>query len=203
MDFSSLLNLDLNSTSDAILASPPSVLLNHAIPGCGIISQLLLRSLGFDIGMILPGLMFIYGLGYSGHKLYNHLYEYVFAYFISSIHIEDNDYMYDTIMDWVAKRQMTKVSRDLKAVTKWTSIYNDNDGDSDDEDQPDNDDVLDDRGIFNFESGPAMVHLASSLTTEPIRSGMRVATLYYPAATRRPATAGATSRRQSTWSSGT
>jgi chaperone BCS1 len=64
-----------------------------------------------------------------------------------NIQIEDDDELFSQMMEWIAEQQMTKVSRDLKAVTKWVSSYEQ----SEEEANASDDDVLDDSGIFNFE----------------------------------------------------
>lgn len=117
------------------------------IPGYGNISQLIYRSFGIDVGYVVSGCLVVFGLFQGAQFLYNRSYDYISSYFTSSIYIEDNDALYSQVMKWVAEQRMTKVSRDLKAVSKWVSNYQDDEDELDDDDF----DVLDEKGIFNFE----------------------------------------------------
>ena len=117
------------------------------VPGYGSLSMLIYRFLGVDVGYLASGCLVLFGLFQAGTWLYTRSFDYISSYFTSSIYIEDNDALYSQVMKWVAEQRMTKVSRDLKAVSKWVSNYQDDDGELDDSDF----DVLDEKGIFNFE----------------------------------------------------
>lgn len=145
MDFSRLLSIDFNSSNSTL--SLPSLLMDALIPGYGNISQLIYRFFGIDVGYVVSGCLVVFGLFQAAQFLYSRSYDYISSYFTSSIYIEDDDALYGQVMKWVAEQRMTKVSRDLKAVSKWVSNY------QDDEDELDDDDfnVLDEKGIFNFE----------------------------------------------------
>lgn len=125
------------------------------IPGYGIISQLILRFLGFDIGLVVSGCLVIFGLFQGAQFLYSKSYGYIMSYFSSTVFIEDNDQLYTQIMTWLAEQQMTKESRGLKAVTKWINAYQDDDEGDDVDDEY----VLDDNGLFNFEKWASKVPL--------------------------------------------
>lgn len=145
MDFTRLLSIDWNASNSTM--SLPSLLMDALVPGYGTISQLIHRNLGIDVGYLASGCLVIFGLFQAAQFLYNRSFEYISSYFTSSIYIEDNDTLYSQVMKWVAEQRMTKVSRDLKAVSKWVSNYQDDEDELDDDDF----DVLDDKGIFNFE----------------------------------------------------
>jgi chaperone BCS1 len=148
MDISRLqaLVVDL-STSNSTLSSLPSALMEATLPGYGIISQLIFRLFGIDIGLVVSGSLVIFALFQGGLFLYRRGYDYFLEYFTSSIEIEDDDDLYKQILGWVAEQRMTKISRTLRAVSQ----YANNNDDEDQETDPDDEDVLDDKGIFNFE----------------------------------------------------
>ena len=134
-------------TNTTQLPSVPSTLLEAFIPGYGIFSQIIYRTLGFDIGLIVSGGLVVVGLSKGWQYLYLWSYGYFASYFMSSVTIEDEDHLFRQIVEWVAEQNMTRVSRDLMAVTKWVSAYED----SDEEQNAKDEDVLDECGIFNFE----------------------------------------------------
>ncbi|CAE7186618.1 hypothetical protein CFE70_006477 [Pyrenophora teres f. teres 0-1] len=141
---SMLLDLDLdghNSTSNTTLGALPSLLLNQFFPGFGLLSQLLLRHVGVDVTVILPILLGLWALLYGGRTVYTHVYDYVLVYFVSTMHIEKDDNLYDSTMDWVSSHHMTATSRDIIAETDPRGY------DSDEEDE---DIISDGTGIFNY-----------------------------------------------------
>ncbi|KAF2448826.1 BCS1-like ATPase-like protein [Karstenula rhodostoma CBS 690.94] len=148
MDFSRLnsLKFDLGS-ANATLPSLPSTLLDALIPGYGIFSQVVFRLLGFDIGLLVSGCLVVIGLAKGGQYLYHRVYAIFASYFMSSVQIEDEDQLFRQVVEWIAEQNMTRVSRDLMAVTKWVSAYED----SDEEQNAKDEDVLDESGIFNYE----------------------------------------------------
>lgn len=148
MDFTRLqhLKFDLHS-SNTTLTSLPSTLLEALIPGYGIFSQIIFRLLGFDIGLVVSGCLVLFGIAKGAQYAYYKTYELFASYFMSSVEIEDGDQLFGQLMEWIAEQRMTKRSRDLKAVTKWVSAYED----SDEEQNAKDEDVLDESGIFNYE----------------------------------------------------
>ncbi|KAG9376395.1 SpoVK ATPase of the AAA+ class [Pyrenophora tritici-repentis] len=103
---SMLLDMDLdgpNTTSNTTLGALPSLLLNQSFPGYSLLSQLLQRHLGVDVSVILPTLFGFWALFYSGRAVYMYLYDYVLVYFVSTLHIERADNLYDSTMDWPLK----------------------------------------------------------------------------------------------------
>lgn len=149
MDFIKLqaARFDLAGNTNATTASLPSTLLDSLIPGYGIVSQIIFRVLGFDIGLAVSGVLVIFALAKGGQFFYSKSYELFSGYFMSSIQVEEDDELFNQIMEWIAEQNMTKNSRDLMAVTKWVSAYEE----SDEEANASDEDVLDETGIFNFE----------------------------------------------------
>lgn len=148
MDFTKLNNLSFDlGSANATLPSLPSTLLDALIPGYGIFSQVVFRLLGFDIGLLVSGCLVVIGLTKGGQYLYYRAYAVFAAYCMSSVQIEDDDQLFRQVVEWIAEQNMTRVSRDLMAVTKWVSAYED----SDEEQNAKDEDVLDESGIFNYE----------------------------------------------------
>lgn len=131
------------SKSNSTLDSLPSTLLDATIPGYGLISQIIFRAFGVDIGLLGFGCLILFALIQGGHYFYKRTYEYFEKYFTSSIEIDNDDDIYEQILKWIAQQRMTKVSRDLRAVTEQDN--------SEDGDDTDNEDVLDDQGMFNYD----------------------------------------------------
>ena len=128
MDFSTLNSLKLDfSSTNTTLPSLPSALLDAFIPGYGIFSQVVFRLLGFDIGLLVSGCLVVIGLSKGWQYLYLWAYGFFASYFMSSVHIEDEDQLFRQVVEWIAEQNMTRVSRDLMAVTKWVSAYDDSD----------------------------------------------------------------------------
>jgi mitochondrial chaperone BCS1 len=148
MDFSRLQSLSFDtSVYNSTITSLPSVLLDALIPGYGLISQLIYRLLGFDVGLVVSGCLVVYGLSIGARILYYNASSLFYSYFMSMVQIEDDDALFTQIMEWIAEQRMTKRSRTLKAVTKWVSAWHE----SDEERKASDDDVLDESGIFNYE----------------------------------------------------
>lgn len=139
--------LDALTSSNATLTSIPSVLLDSLIPGYGLISRIIFRVFGFDIGLVVSGCVVVYGLVVGARLLYYRLAKLFSRGFMCSIHVEDDDELFGQILSWIAEQQMTKRSRSLKAVTHYLSTQNE----SEHERNAGDEDVLDETGIFNFE----------------------------------------------------
>ncbi|KAF2106586.1 BCS1 N terminal-domain-containing protein [Lophiotrema nucula] len=148
MDFTRLQAIRFDPTSaNANLTALPSTLLEGLIPGYGPVAQIIFRVLGFDIGLVVSAGLVVFGLTKAVEFLYNKAYGVFAQYLMSNIQIEDDDELFSSVMEWIAEQSMTKVSRDLKAVTKWVSAYEE----TDEERNASDEDVLDESGIFNFE----------------------------------------------------
>jgi chaperone BCS1 len=148
MDFTHLSGIKFDPSSpNSNLSSLPSTVLEQLIPGYGVVSQIIFRVLGFDIGLVVSGCLVVFGLAKGFQFLYTKVYGLFYQYFMCNIQVEDDDELFSQIIEWIAEQQMTKVSRDLKAVTKWVSNYDQ----SEEETNASDDDVLDESGIFNYE----------------------------------------------------
>ncbi|KAF2272632.1 BCS1-like ATPase-like protein [Westerdykella ornata] len=147
MDFTKLDNIKFDSSSNSTLTSLPSLLLEAFIPGYGLISQIIFRLFGFDIGLAVSGCIIVYGLGLGGRIIYYKALSIFVAYFMCCIEVEDDDDLFEQIMEWMSEQRMTKKSRSLRAVSHWMSQWHE----TDEERKAADEDVLDESGIFNFE----------------------------------------------------
>jgi chaperone BCS1 len=138
----SSMRLDL-PPQNGTFTSLPSVLLEALIPGYGLLHSISSGLFHFDIGLAVSGILVLFGLSTGYQYVYGQAYEIFAGYFRSCVTIEDDDSLFDQIMEWIAEQRMTEKSRDLKAVTKWMHDEEDEDAGSDD--------VLDESGIFNYE----------------------------------------------------
>jgi chaperone BCS1 len=89
--------------SNSTLTSFPSTILEATIPGYGVISKIILRLSGFDIGLIVTGCIGVLGLFKGGQYLYALFYAFCLRIFTSEIQTNDNDNLYYEIMGWIAK----------------------------------------------------------------------------------------------------
>lgn len=146
MDFSRLQQLGPDFlAANASASSLPSTFLESFVPGYGIISQIILRFFGVDIGLLASGFVVVFGLSHAFSFCSSHVGTYFDRYFTSSVSIDGDDELYKNVVVWVTQQRMTKVSRDLRAQTKARKISRDSDTDSDDDD-----DVSGNDGIFNY-----------------------------------------------------
>ncbi|KAF1931335.1 uncharacterized protein M421DRAFT_99193 [Didymella exigua CBS 183.55] len=139
MDFSRLQNLqyELNS-ANTTAANLPSTLLELVVPGYSTISQLAFRILGIDIGVLVTGWALLFGSHTAWRYLYDLVQGYFDNYYTSSIHISDDDGLFDDVKAWLSEQQNSKSSRKLKAVTDY-------------EDKKKDDNVHDEHGIYKYE----------------------------------------------------
>jgi chaperone BCS1 len=136
------MKFDLPS-SNGTVTSLPSTLLEALIPGYGLLHQIVSGLFHFDIGLAVSGILVLFGLSTGSQYAYDRAYGIFAGYFMSCITIEDDDDLFDQIIEWIAEQRMTQKSRDLKAVTKWVQDEGNEDAAADD--------VVDESGIFNYE----------------------------------------------------
>lgn len=147
MDFSRLQRLGPDFLAlNASTSSLPSTFLESFVPGYGVISQIILRFFGIDIGLLASGLVVLFGLSHAFSFCNSYFSSYFDLYFTSSISIDGEDELYKNVVSWVTQQRMTAISRDLRALTKARN----NSHDSDDDDSDHEDDFASDDGIFNY-----------------------------------------------------
>ncbi|CAI6334741.1 unnamed protein product [Periconia digitata] len=134
MDFSRLqyLHHELNSTAKA--SDFPSTILEIVIPGYSTISQLALRFLGLDIGILVTGWVFVYGCRTAWQHIYALVHAYLQEHYTSSIEIDKDDNLFNDVRDWLAEQKTIKPMNKLKAITDYS--------------KKNEDDVFDERGYY-------------------------------------------------------
>ena len=146
MDFARLQYLGTDfMASNISTTSLPSSFLETFIPGYGVLSQIVLRLFGIDIGLVVSGCVVIFGLSHGLFFFNSHMYSYFDRYFTSSISVDGDDELYREIVGWVIQQRMTSVSRDIRAHTKPRNTHQDSDDDSEDDN-----DMPVGKGIFNY-----------------------------------------------------
>jgi chaperone BCS1 len=119
--------------------------LESFVPGYGILSQIVLRLFGIDIGLVASGCVVVFGLSHAVSFFNSYIYSYFDRYFTSSVSIDGDDELYGEVVRWVTQQRMTRISRDLRAHTKPRSNHHDSNDESDDDN-----DVSGEDGIFNY-----------------------------------------------------
>ena len=146
MDFSKfrmVLNTSENGTSTN-LTNLPSNVLEAFIPGYSLISRFIMDVFGFDVGIVVSIGLILFAVVTSATYVWNKAFSFFSQFFMSSVFVDDGDDLFDSVLQWIAEQRMSKISRSVKAVTRLGTIYGDQGDDSDDEE------ALDEKGIFNF-----------------------------------------------------
>lgn len=146
MDFSRLQYLGTDfMASNISTTSLPSSFLESFVPGYGVLSQIVLRLFGIDIGLVASGCVVVFGLSHAFSFFNSYVSSYFDRYFTSSVSIDGDDELYGEVVRWATQQRMTRISRDLRAQTKPRVTHHDSDDDSDD-----NNDAAGSDGIFNY-----------------------------------------------------
>ncbi|OCL02979.1 P-loop containing nucleoside triphosphate hydrolase protein [Glonium stellatum] len=146
MDFSKLrmvLDTSENGTQSD-LTNLPSNVLEAFIPGYGLISKFILDVFGFDVGIVVSVGLILFAAMTSATYVWNKAFSIFSRFYMSSVFVDDGDDLFDSVLQWIAEQRMSKISRSVKAVTRLGTIYGDKGDESDDEE------ALDEKGIFNF-----------------------------------------------------
>lgn len=124
-------------TSNATTTSLPSVFLETFVPGYGIMSQIILRLFGIDIGLVASGGVILFGLSHATFFCTSRFSSYFGLYFTSAVTIDGDDPLYIDVVKWATEQPMTRTSRDLRAETRPRGAQYDAEDDSDpDDDKP-------------------------------------------------------------------
>jgi chaperone BCS1 len=133
-----------NGTQTTNLTNLPTNILEAFIPGYSLISKVILDNFGFDVSIFVSVGLLAFAISTSATYLWRKALRLFQQYCMSSIYVDDGDDLFDSVIQWIAEQRMAKVSRSVKAVTRLGTIYGDAGDDSDDEE------ALDEKGIFNF-----------------------------------------------------
>ena len=140
MDFSRLSSLqyELNATNTTSVANLPSTILELVVPGYSTISQLALRFLGIDIGILVTGWVLIFGVRTAWRYIYEMINGFVVEHYTSSIQIDDDDQLFDYVKEWMAEKGTRKPLKKLKAVTDY-------------DDKSKNEEISEQDGFYKYE----------------------------------------------------
>ena len=132
-----------NSTNVPIPKLPPvplAPLLESFVPGLSIISGLFSSYYNVDLSQYISAILLLGALSWSVNYSKNVLWGYVQEYFMSTAEIRLDDEMYNYLMYWVSRQNLSRSSTNFVAGTRTNSdlVYEDND--SDDGVQGDDDD---------------------------------------------------------------
>jgi chaperone BCS1 len=109
------------SLSHTAISSLPSAIMEATVPGYSILSHLMFRLFGVDIGLVVASFLVVFALSRGGYFVYSSGYDYFLEHFTSSITIDDIDDIHHEILTWISAQPMTKVSRSLQAVSQGAS----------------------------------------------------------------------------------
>lgn len=126
----------------ANLTELPSNILEAFIPGYSLISRFVLDFFGFDIGLVVSVGLLAFALVTSTTYIWAKAFSLFQTYYMSNVYIDDGDDLYESVLEWLAEQRMSKVSRSIKAVTRY--------GMSNNEPEVDSEGAMDEQGIFNY-----------------------------------------------------
>jgi len=141
-----------NSSGNVTLSSLPVTVMEAMIPGYPIISRFMSETFGIDISILVT----VFAVFFASLKSFSYIASYfgglIETYFMSSVHIEDSDDLYDNVLEWIADQKLTKQARRVKAKSVKGSAW--------DEDIDEKNAALsavDDDGVFNYSRWQARV----------------------------------------------
>ena len=94
-------------------------LLEAFVPGYSIVSKVVLDTLGFDIGVLVPIILFLFTFYTSTRFFWRNIASLFNEYCVAYIYFDDNDDLFGSVLAWIALQQVTKNSRRLKAISKY------------------------------------------------------------------------------------
>ncbi|KAB2578122.1 ATPase AAA+ type core [Lasiodiplodia theobromae] len=131
----------LNGTATN-LTELPSNILEAFIPGYSLISRFILDAFGFDISLVVSVGLLAFAVVTSVTYVWDKAFSLFQDSYMSNVYIDDSDDLYDSVLEWIADQRMSKVSRSIKAVTRY--------GMSHVEAEEASDGAMDEQGIFNY-----------------------------------------------------
>jgi len=98
-----------------------SSLLEVFVPGYGFVSKVVLDTFGFDIGVLVPIVLFLLTFYTSTRFFWRNIVSLFSEYCVAYIYFDDHDDLFGSVLAWIALQQVTKKSRRLKAISKYGS----------------------------------------------------------------------------------
>ncbi|KAL8699475.1 MAG: hypothetical protein Q9201_005985 [Fulgogasparrea decipioides] len=112
-----------SNDSTASITQLPANILDTFVPGYPIISRFVRDAFGFDISLVVSVSLLVFGIFTSLKFLWLHAYNYFEKYCTSFICIENDDDIFDHVMEWLAEQKISKKSRTLMAKTGRESAW--------------------------------------------------------------------------------
>ena len=132
----------MNATDPVSLTDLPPNILDALIPGYSIISRYILAVLGIDISLFVSLAVIGLAVTKGGQYLYGKASRTFRYLFLSSVYIDENDDLFDDMMDWIAATKLSTSRRSVRAKTQR--------GKADDEFDESSEGALSDEGYFDF-----------------------------------------------------
>lgn len=92
-----------------------------------IVYRFLGAHLGIDPSVILTTLGFLWGISKVFSQIYNYISALIHTYLMCSMHVSEDDRIYDHLMKWMAQHPSIKNNKYLMAQTVWRSAWDDGD----------------------------------------------------------------------------
>ncbi|KAM3418059.1 hypothetical protein BST61_g6265 [Cercospora zeina] len=132
-----------NATEQLSLTDLPPNILEALIPGYGLISRYVYATSGIDPSIFVSVGLVVLAVLKGGQYLYSILESWFRRAFISSVYIDEQDDLFEMVMEWLAKNQRIGSTRSLTAKTQTGSRAEDGSLDA-------AEDALDENGIFDY-----------------------------------------------------
>ncbi|KAJ9640034.1 hypothetical protein H2199_006268 [Coniosporium tulheliwenetii] len=96
----------------------PGTVLEAFVPGYGLISRFILHAFGFDIGIVVSLGLVVFATATAIRYLKQWGKSIFFNYLTSDVHIEQEDDLFDNVLEWISQQQMAQTARTIKAATR-------------------------------------------------------------------------------------
>lgn len=95
------------------------------VPGYGFLSKVVLDTLGYDIGALIPLIVFLFTFYTSTRFFWRNFASYFSNYCVAYIYFDDHDDLFQSVLAWIAVQRVTKRAMRLKAISKYGSKSDD------------------------------------------------------------------------------
>ncbi|ORY19294.1 hypothetical protein BCR34DRAFT_582456 [Clohesyomyces aquaticus] len=107
MDFTKLQSINIDSVNNLMtLTSIPASILEAFIPEYGVLSQIMLKLLGFDIGLVVTASFLVYALRKGLQPVYHRSSQVYKSYFVSMIEIYGEQDLYYRFLERASEQKM-------------------------------------------------------------------------------------------------
>ena len=110
---------NLNSSEPISLTELSPTILDALIPGYSFISRYILTTFNLDISLFVSLAVLSFAAFKAGQILFRRLSRAFRYFFISSVHVDEGDDLYDMLMDWLSSTQLSVSRRSVRAKTMY------------------------------------------------------------------------------------